>query len=497
MSRGVPRELPEPEAVGETPGQPGEWQLFRRSAARGSLLHKLGGARNGGSTAMAGAVISRLSSQDAQILRREAGPIRGHSCKVLVLERTGEEPLPTLAELRAAIEAHLSAAPRLRQRLVSGPLPFARPVWADDPEFDISRHVTTFPTSGPVSQAGLERITGEVMTGRLDRGRPLWHIDVVRELADGSMALIWRMHHCMADGSTMVAFASAVLWSPEQAKDRVVSRSWTPQPLPPASELLLGGLRELVGRLLHPGLKLRLKALLSARTALTRELSRTAAVTSLASRAGPTRSAGLISLPLADCKLAGKAVSQDATLNDVLLAILAGGLAAWLARRGAPARGIRVKVPVSLHEPGERGVVANRDSFFFVDLPVTEPGPAARLEAICRQTTARKDDRDADALYELSLHRLVSRWAMSPRVFTLNLSNVRGPAQPVWVLGCAVRELYALSEIAQGHALRIAAISSADSVSLGLLADGRAVPDMPELAGDIRRAAGELLALAN
>ena len=107
---------------------------------------------------MTGAVISRLSAQDAQILRLEAGPIRGHSAKVIVLEPAGQHALPSLAELRAAIAARLDAAPRLRQRLVRSPLPMSRPAWADDPRFDVTRHVELVPVKGPVSRSGLERI---------------------------------------------------------------------------------------------------------------------------------------------------------------------------------------------------------------------------------------------------------------------------------------------------------------------------------------------------
>ena len=445
---------------------------------------------------MTSAVISRLSAQDAQILRLEAGPIRGHSAKVIVLEPAPQHALPSLAELRAAIAARLDAAPRLRQRLVRSPLPMARPAWADDPRFDVTRHVELVPVKGPVSRSGLERIVAGLMARRLDRSRPLWHLDVVPELDDGAMALIWRLHHCMADGATAMAFASAVLWRPDPAGVPEPARPWTPRPLPAPSALLVSSLRERGRKLLHPGLQSSVRALLSARTAATRELSRTAAVTGLAGRAGPNRNAALIALPLTACKQAGKAVSESATLNDVLLAIIAGGLRAWLARRDEPERSIRVKVPVSLHQPGEHGVAGNRDSYFFVDLPVTEPDPAARVAAIGRQTAERKRSHDADALYEIGQRPLVARWSMSPRVFTVNVSDVRGPGQPVYVLGGRVRELYALSEIAHGHVLRVAAISSAETLSIGLLADARAVPDLDGLAGDVRQAAADLLRVA-
>ena len=444
---------------------------------------------------MVGIVIDRLSTQDLQILRREAGPVRGHSCKVLVLERAGRRALPTVDDLRAAMTARLDAAPRLRQRLVSTPLRIAPPAWADDPEFDITRQVTAVPADGPVSRSRLEHIVADLMGRRLDRSRPLWHLDVVEELTDGAMALIWRLHHCMADGSTAMALASAVLWSPDATAEPGVARPWVPRRLPGRGALLTQGMRERGRQLMHPRVRTRTGtlALLASRAALTRELSRTAAMTAFARRAGQSRSAALIQVPLEDCKRAGKAISESITLNDVLLAIIAGGLRAWLEQHDDPERGIRVKVPVSLHRSGE-GVVANRDSFFFVDLPVSEPDPAVRVRAIGRQTLERKRDRDADVLYELGLRPMVARWAMSPRVFTFNVSNVRGPADPVYVLGGRVRELYALSEIAEGHAVRIAAISSSDTLAIGLLADRRAVADLPALAEGTRRAAQEILA---
>jgi diacylglycerol O-acyltransferase len=444
---------------------------------------------------MTSAVISRLSAQDAQILRLEAGPIRGHSAKIIVLEPAAGHALPSVADLRAAIAARLEAAPRLRQRLVRGPLPLTRPAWADDPQFDVAWHVALVPVSGPVSRSGLEQIVAGLMARRLDRSRPLWHLDVVPELDGGAMALIWRLHHCMADGATAMAFATSVLWRPAPGGVPGPARPWIPQPLPARSALLVSGLRERGRRLRHPRVGATARALLTARKAVTRELSRTAAVTGLAGRAGPDRKAALIPLPLTALKQAGKAVGDAATVNDVLLAVIAGGLRAWLARRDEPERGIRVKVPVSLHQPGEHGV-GNRDSYFFVDLPVTEPDPVARVTAIGRQTAERKRSHDADALYQVGQRPLVARWAMSPRVFTVNVSNVRGPGQPVYVLGGRVRELYALSEIAQGHVLRVAAISSADTLSVGLLADAGAVPDLDALAGDVRQAAADLLAAA-
>src|SRR5437588_4773853 len=138
------------------------------------------------------AKLDRLGPEDAQILKLEAGAVCGHTCKVLVLERAGGRELPTLRALRDSTEARLDAAPRLRQRLVETPLRLARPVWLDDPGFDIARHVTRVETAGPPCRRELERIVGELMTRRLDRSRPLWHLDVIEDLDEDSMALVWR-----------------------------------------------------------------------------------------------------------------------------------------------------------------------------------------------------------------------------------------------------------------------------------------------------------------
>ncbi len=452
--------------------------------------------------------IDRLSAQDLQILKLEAGSVRGHWCKILILERSAGRALPTLEQLRAGIAARLDGAPRLRQRLVRTPLHVASPAWLDDPGFDIAQHVTAVQTDGPVNRDGLERITARLMAQRLDRSRPLWHIGVVEELDDGGMALIWRIHHCMADGGVAMKIGSAVLWppaaqapqsqgaSPAPTRPETAPHRWEPQPCPGPMTLMLLGLRDHGRSRPHRGSRPGLRALLDSREVLTRELSPTATVTELAHHAGPNRSVALVKAPLAGCHKAGKAIGEWVTVNDVVLAIVAGGVRTWLERRHDPLTSIRVKVPVSLHRDGEETTAGNRDSCFFVDLPVSEPDPAARVLAVTSETRARKRSHDADALYGLGMRPLVAHWAMSPRVFTFNVSNVRGPAGDVDVYGARLREMYSLAEIAQEHVLRVAVISTGDVLGFGLLADSDAVDDLQVLADGIRDSAAELLALA-
>jgi diacylglycerol O-acyltransferase / wax synthase len=159
-----------------------------------------------------------------------------------------------------------------------------------------------------------------------------------------------------------------------------------------------------------------------------------------------------------------------------------------------------------MHANGsEPNPLGNRDSFLFVDLPLTEPNPVRRLLAIHRETRNRKNHHDATTLYAIfdrlghrwaPLYRYASRLAMSPRVFSLNVSNVPGPQMPVSVMGGRVRELYSVAEVAERHALRISAISLSGGLFVGLCADPEVVDDLDKLRAGISQSIDELVSAA-
>jgi uncharacterized protein DUF1298 len=189
-----------------------------------------------------------------------------------------------------------------------------------------------------------------------------------------------------------------------------------------------------------------------------------------------------------------------ATLNDAVLAVVAGALRRWLEHRHGPVHGLTVKVPVTLHHDGDE--VGNRDSYFRVDLPVGEPDPVARLLAVRRETARRKARHDAQELDELMdrLARLSPRlagWSQrlqrSGRSFALNVSNVRGPDRAVTVLDAPVGAVQPLVEVAQHHALRVGVLSVADRLGFGLVADPSVVGDVDVLAAAVEQATAELL----
>lgn len=432
------------------------------------------------------------------ILKHEAGWVRGHTCKVLLVEKPLQGNLPTLEELRASIAARLDRAPRMRQRLAYTPLHVANPVWVDDPHFDIERHVTAVPTVGPMTRDHFRSVVGLLMAEPLDHRHPLWHIDVVERVDDGLMALVWRIHHCMADGTTSVRLGSEVLWSEAQDSTPAPASRWLPHPPPSGMSLLVSGLADRVRPRPHRRDSAHgVRSLRTSAAVVRRELGRTAGLTDFAQEPGRLRHVAFAAAPLVDCKRAGKALDTSITLNDVVLSLVAGGVREWLSHRHGPTAGIRAKVPVSLHRADEGDSVANRDSCFFVDLPVEEPDPFNRLRAINAETRERKLSHDAETLYRLGSHPFVARWAMNPHVFSFNVSNVPGPARAVYVLGARLCEIYSLAEIAPRHALRVSVISAAGTLFFGLCADGEAVQDLDVIAEGITRSVDELLALVH
>ena len=177
--------------------------------------------------------------------------------------------------------------------------------------------------------------------------------------------------------------------------------------------------------------------------------------------------------PLAGLKRIEQSFGEHITVNDVVLSAVGGGLRRWLGNRGDSLTGIRAKVPTSLHRQDPTpDTLGNHDSFMFVDLAVSDPDPVERLRNVNRSTRTCKLHRDPQALYDFlrevreiarPLERSASRWTMSPRVFTLNVSNVPGPAEELRVFGSPLLEMYSLAEIAHRHALRVAVVSAAGS----------------------------------
>jgi WS/DGAT/MGAT family acyltransferase len=425
-----------------------------------------------------------LDAEDARILALETGSIRGHTVKVLLVE---DAPGPSaVSELGAAIEANLAKAPRWRQRLVPAPGTPAGLSWQDDPAFRIEAHVRAIRGGEPADEPTLRSAIAQTMMDPLDREQALWSLDVIPRLADGRWALIWKVHHCLADGTTAMRIGSNLIWTEEAPTNGAAATVGRSRP-------------RTAGR---RGAGSRLAAVAGYRGLFLREFSRTPSLSQLAAEVGPHRRVAFARCPLEDLHALGRAIGPKVTINDVLLSVVSGALRQWLLNRGAPAAAMKVQVPVSMHtDPATDEQGANRDSFLLVKLPISESDPVARVRSLNSATQLRKNRHDARAIYAIRqrisraprpLRRAVQQLVQGPHEYSLNVSNVPGPPAPIRVLGHRVDELYSIAEVAPRHALRVAAVSLTGSLFIGLCADADAVPDVDVIAAGIPLSIDEL-----
>ena len=424
-----------------------------------------------------------LSAEDLAILRLESGTVAGHTLKVAIVDPSPNERRPDVEALRARIAARLERAPQLRRRLEVRSRRWV--AWVDDPTFDVDDHIRAVPTWGTVSDEGLERVCARMMEERLDRARPLWTIDLLDPLENGRIAVIWRLHHSMADGAMAMRLAEDVLWD---APDSAIAGNGAREHSPP-----LAHIREVLDarrprRL--PG-------------TLRRELRRTRNPSPFDGVVGTRRAVAFASIRLRALRRSAKTLVPGATVNDAVLTLVGGGLRRWAEARGEPLESLRVKIPVSLHQRSESPATANRDSFFCVALPLGEPDPVERLRRIREETAVRKRAGDPlviDTLFrDLAriappLRHLIERLTLHPHAFALNVSNVVGPRRSPSLLGTPVRALYSIADIDDRHGLRVAVISMADELHFGLCADPSIVGDLEPLVDGILAEEAALIA---
>ena len=456
--------------------------------------------------------LDRLSPDDAAILRLESAAITGHTCKVVLLEPTPQGP-PPIQELRRSVERRLHRAPRARRRVAFTPLRLAPPAWVDDTGFDIAAHVEERPAAG----RRLEGVVAELMAQRLDHRRPLWHMDLVGPFADGSSAIVWRIHHAMADGMTAVKLGAAMLWDHDTPAREDPGPPWLPERMPTPRYLLAraaseraaaaaGAARDAARAALQPSrLAGGARNLSRLPRTLRRELRPVGGEAALAAHISSQREVAFVARPLeqmiATEHRKREQLGEHVTINDLLLAAVAGGVGHWLAGEHLPIDPMRVQIPVSLHRPGEGTEVANRDSFLFLDLPCDEPDPDRRLERITSEAETAKQQHDAEALYSFfhglshlgAIGKAAVKLASSPHEFSLAVSNVPGPREKIYVLGRQVRGVFSIAEPADRHALRVSAISCAGTMGIALCTDPSVLHDLDRLAAGIGASFDELL----
>lgn len=468
-----------------------------------------------------------LTALDATFLELEEADQAAHMHigGVMVFEARRGGQAPGLSEVCAQLDERLGMLPRYHQRLsqpTTGGLSW--PSWEPDPRFDIATHVRREALPAPGGEDELLAWAGEFFSERLDRTRPLWEAVVIEGLADGRWALATKTHHCMVDGVGSVDVAQLMLDAePAPAHPRRAGREagsaerGTPPSNRPGPAIAWKVAEQIVALPLgvaraatraagfglrpvrHP------RAALERGRAMTEVLIRDELVAAPGSSVnvpiGGKRRLAVSSVSLAEIK---QVKSQlGGTVNDVVLAIAAGGLRRLLLSRGEepPPRGLRAMVPMNVRQASEQLALGNRISSLFVQIPVDEPDPLERYLLQMGHAEGLKSGRQAlgsSALIDLTahappvLHTFLARSLFATRLFNVTITNVPGPQTPLYAFGSRLTDVWPLVPLAAEHAVALAVFSYDGTVFFCLNADMDSMGDLDVLSRGMEESFAEL-----
>ncbi|MER5361677.1 wax ester/triacylglycerol synthase family O-acyltransferase [Streptomyces sp. NPDC002785] len=408
--------------------------------------------------------------------------------------------------------ARAAAIPRLRMRVRDVLLPVGGAAWFVDKDFDVHRHIERAQLTEAESRgedggfmAGATRLAGELMEQPLERGLPPWQMYVIGGADGGSFAVLVKLHHALADGMRAVAIGAGIFdeiasgagrarsGMPTRRARTVPPRSWMPGPRQVAG-LALGRIEDL-GRAFGVGASMVRASRLDLRGA-----------PALTASSSGTRRLATADLDLDAVQRIRRAAGG--TTNDVLLAVVAGALRRWMLERGEPlpAEDPRALVPVSRRRPGQAAATGNKLSAYLLGLPVSEPDPWKRLRAVRTAMDRNKSAgpfRGAGAVAVLAdqLPSLAHRFGApiagnaARMLFDVLVTSVPLPRSALSLGGCPLRAVYPMAPLARGQSLAIALSTYGGRVRVGLVADGKALPDLERLAGCADDEVAQLLAL--
>ncbi|MGD8607893.1 MAG: wax ester/triacylglycerol synthase family O-acyltransferase [Myxococcales bacterium] len=447
--------------------------------------------------------MERFTGQDASFLYMETPSVHMHTLKVVILDLPEELSHSDVFDLvRVAMQSKLHLVPRLRMRPVEVPGGLHHPVWIDDPNFNIGRHLFRSQIAAPGGPREMDQAIAEIASVQLPRDRPLWETWLLEGLADGGIVVVTKIHHSLADGVASANMLAKIM-SADPAGENPDSgvRRRTGEPIPSRRALLedaihdqreqLGAIGPLIERTVRGGIhvleNLRNRSaavpypFVTSRTVFNRTLS-------------PRRSFASATLPLADLKAVKNAAGV--TLNDVVLATVGGALDRFFEARGqTPSRPLIASVPIAVGV-GVDGVprtAGNRIANLFTSLCNDVSDPLARLKkihAVTEQSKRVQQQLGVETMLDWSeaLPAAAYRWIMRgysrsglsdllPPPANLIVSNVRGPDHPLFVAGARLRAIYSVGPAVEGIGLNITAWSYCGNLAFALIADAEAVAD--------------------
>lgn len=447
-----------------------------------------------------------MSALDAEFLHLEDTNSHMHIAGIC----TFGDPAPSVDDFEALITSKLHLLPRYRQRVRTVPLELGRPVWVDDPHFNIRYHIRHTAVPAPGDDAAVQRLMGRVMSQPLDRERPLWEAWLTEGLAGDRWALIFKVHHCMVDGVAGVGLLEMMLdVSPDS--ELTEAQDWAPESEPSSAVLVgdawkaaIGDSVRLVSRsiatMTDPGDAVTtVRNLGGGLLQLGRRLVNTPS-SSIEGSIGPHRIWCHTMADLAEVKRIGQA--HGATVNDVVLAAITSGFRDLLDSRGDDPAAVVVRclVPVSVRGSDGAGVPDNRVSALLLELPVSLQDPLERLAAVSDAMSELKSSHMAEAaevvtdignLAPPAMLGATTRMAMRAQHFVSQRSvstvatNVPGPQFPLYCLGREMLEYLPFVPISYGVRIGTAILSYNGALAFGVTGDWDTASDIDVLTGGI------------
>jgi diacylglycerol O-acyltransferase len=456
----------------------------------------------------------RLTGLDSSFLHLERDSAHMHVAGCMVFEGTA----PTYDDLVEQIGSRLHLVPRYRQRLAFVPFNQGRPVWVDDPHFNIGFHVRHTALPRPGGEDKLRRLAGRVFSQSLDRSRPLWELWLVEGLSNDRFAILSKTHHALVDGVSGVDIATVLFdASPDPVPVAGPDHEWIPRPPPTDAQLLADALleRATVPAEIVRGVRATLRGPRHVAGRLGEAMGGVGAMARVGLQMapsspfnvpiGPHRRFTWVNGDLNQYKAVKNALGG--TVNDVVLAAVAGALGRYLRMHGEPTEDLVLKamVPVSIRADVERGALGNRVAAMWAPLPVGLGDPVQRLLTISQAMDGIKESGQAvgaQVLTELTgfapptIMAQAARLQARQRLFNLVVTNVPGPQFPLYMLGRKLEAMYPMVPLAENQALGIAIMSYNGQLNFGLNADYDALPDLEALADELRASIEELVAIA-
>ena len=456
----------------------------------------------------------RLTGLDSSFLALERGGAHMHVGSVMVYEGSS----PGYDEVVAKLEDRLHLVPRYRQKLASVPFDAGRPVWVDDPHFNVRYHVRHTALPEPAGPEELRRLAARIFSQRLDRSKPLWEIYLVDRVGEDRFALVAKTHHCLVDGISGVDITT-VLFDLEPDPPRPAGdgaeRKWFPRPEPSPATLLAQALAERASgpadaaraatRLLSSDVASQAATVLGGAASILAAGAGGAPASPFNVPIGPHRRFTWVEEDLDRLKAIKNALGG--TVNDVVLAVVTGAIRRYYDDHAIETDGVELKamVPVSVRHDEQRGALGNRVTTMYAPLPVGEPDPVVRLRTLTAAMAHLKEGNQAvgaEALTRLTdfapptILAQASRLQGRQRLFNLTITNVPGPQFPLYMLGRRLEAIHPQVPLAMNTALGVAIMSYDGGMFFGLIGDFDALPDLEGVAAGLRTSIEELTAAA-